>query len=907
MSDVSTTPPPASSQALREALSDLLRVHAPDAALLTSLGGEVLMIREGGAHAVPGAGGLVPPDAWLDGGEMTWLTHDGALLGLIWTEEARPAPESMTQVMTLLLSAQVDSVSREAEMLVSQLPVATAWLDGHLGFRTVSRTLLDLLGLPEGALSGQVATEVWADRPGLLAALAQAAAGRAAAVPDEQFPRAGAEALWVRGEVRPYFGGGSAGVLLTLQDVSGEHHQAARVRALLDTPGLQVLLGADGRVWQASQGVLDLCGGAAPDGPLWSWPCFAEGQAGRVNALRDLLELAAGQGRAAAELPVWQAGGMAPLSLPFTARRTAVPGMLLLEGQRPVERGAQGAAGLLGQVLAVTEDTTVVVDQAGRVQFISDQAARLLGVESGRLVGLGFTRVLADLGVQVYTPDGQVTPFPDWRAQPLPMDAEVVLGLPAGTARHMQVRLSPVALDGGRLEGRRADTGRTGVLISMRDMTALRHAQAQLRHDARHDALTGLLNRSGLREVVDRFVDGSAPGAAVVIGVVKFGDVVAALGRTAVDHLLIQVAARLNDLQGAAHGYAGRLADDALAVYLPGMSPAQALGRVEELLRPAFRANRRLVPLAFALGGSGLPRPGTPGQDPAGSAVLHEAELAMQYVRRGGVAGAEVFAPFMREELSRSFELEDALTEAVSGEQFHLLYQPVVQLSDGRALGAEALLRWEHPALGELKPGAFLPQVSRAGLVTQVNEWVVRSAIRDRGQVRRALPQRRGAWQVAVNLNLRELQGGAEFQGLLPLLAEEGAPDVEVTSASLMGHPEETRDVLNGLRAFGAKLSVDDFGDSATSLASLTQFPLDAVKLHPTLTARLPEDPRSVSLVQGTVDLAHRLGLRVVAVGVETPGQLKVLRELGCDAAQGFAIAPPLALPELLAWLGRQP
>ena len=257
----------------------------------------------------------------------------------------------------------------------------------------------------------------------------------------------------------------------------------------------------------------------------------------------------------------------------------------------------------------------------------------------------------------------------------------------------------------------------------------------------------------------------------------------------------------------------------------------------------------------------------------------------------------------LRDEVARAFELEEALRGALDRDQFTLLYQPALSLKRGRAQSAEALLRWNHPTLGLLAPAHFLELASRSELITHVSEWVVQEAVLGRQAVRAALPERYANWSVSVNLGLEELRRSAGLRRLLPLLSTEGAPDIEVSAGSLLDHSQETLGLLEQLRSLGARLSVDDFGDGASSLAALTRFPLSAVKLHPTLTARLPGDEKSLTLVQGTIDLAHNLGLQVVAVGVETADQLGILRELGCDAAQGYAITPPLSGADLIGWL----
>ncbi|WP_412026666.1 EAL domain-containing protein [Deinococcus yunweiensis] len=871
-------PVPTSTTALQSALSDLLRMHAPRATLLASVGEEVLRVRADATANVIGVD-LVPPDDWFERGEMTWLTRDGALLGLLWSEDGQ-VPATAVQVLTMLLAAaRVDGANREAEVLVTQLPMATAWLSADLQFRRVSRPFLELFGLTDAQLVGRSLSQVFPDRPALLASLTQAAAGRSIRLADERFETSGA-ALWVRGEARSYFGGASAGVMLTLQDVTGEYDRASRVTALLDTDLPSALLSDAGIVLNASQGLLELCppsASAAPGAPLWAWPCFADVPS---EAVRNLVKLAATGGSARAEVAL--ANGE---RLPLSVRRTSEPGLLVVEGLTG-RRDGQIPSGMITQVLAQSEDATVLVDASGRAQLVSERAAQLLGVEASRLVGLGLTRVLGELGVRTYTTDGDPLLLPEWRTLTLPLRRELLLALPDGGLRHMEVRAAALETDTG------------SVLLTLRDLTALRRAQARVRHNARHDALTGLLNRIGLREAIaaPAAVRGGL-GTVVCVDIDGFGSLNAALGKTACDHLLIQVAARLHDMATAQGGSAARLTDDTFVVVLPGLGAAEATQAVQEALGSSVRAGQRDVPLTCAMGLV------TPRTVTTPDAALGDAEIAMQHAKRQGRAQVRTYDPGMRAQVARAFELEDALRGAVAGGQFTLLYQPVTDLISGRALGAESLLRWNHPALGVLPPSQFLPLAGHSDLITEVSAWVLEHALNGRQTIRTALPDRFGAWQVSVNLGLEELRRSAGLGRVQSLLSEHGAPDIEVAAGSLIDHSQETLGLLEQLRTLGAHLSVDDFGDGASSLSALTRFPLSAVKLHPTLTARLPDDQRSVALAQGTIDLAHRLGLTVVAVGVETSEQLDILASMGCDAAQGYAICPPLALPDLLKWL----
>lgn len=891
------------SAALYTALSDLLRAHAPEAALLARVGGAVLRFEAGTLEQCGPE--LEPPEAWLEGGEMTWLSRDGELLGLLWSD-AGPVSPTAVEVLTMLLAAsRPDGAGREAEVLVTQLPVATAWLTPELVFRRVSRPFLELLNLSDAGVLGRTVAEVLPGHPALLLALQGAVAGRSVALPDERLVGDDAGAVpsrWVRGEARPYLGGWGAGVMLTLQDVSGEYERAARVSALLDTRTPAALLTEDGTVLHASPGLSELAphlpGQPLPalaGAPLWAWAGF---EGAPSAAVRTLVRQAAGGSVARGDVKL--ASGEL---LTLTVRRSPESGLLVAES---VGASVGGAAplGLISQMLALSEDAAVLVDAAGRAQLINDRAAALLGVEAPRLVGLGLTRVLSELGVKVFSPDGQPLPLPDWRALPLPLRREVLLALPGHSLRHMELRVTPVGPEGSHRDaGPRGSVPAGGLLLTLRDVTVLRRAEAKMHHDARHDSLTGLRNRVGLREDLAALqAEPGASGALVCLNIDGFSALNTALGRVACDRLLIGLAARLSDLMaglGQGQGSAARLEGGTFAALLPGLDIHDAVEAVQRSLSVPLRCGPRETPLTFALGVTAL--------DGSAEDVISNAEIAVRHARQQGRGGLGFYTPALRAGVRNSYALEEDLRGALTAREFTLLYQPILNLKTGQALGAESLLRWQHPELGLLLPQSFLEVAGRSDLITHIGEWVVEEAVASRERVRAECAATLPDWQVSVNLSLEELRRSEGLRRLLPLLSAQGAPDIEVTAGSLLDHSEETLELLEQLRGHGARLCVDDFGDGAGSnLSALTRFPLSVIKLHPTLTARLPGDARVVTLVEATIDLAHRLGLGVVAVGVERAEQLEILRELGCDAAQGYVVCPPLPEAELLAWLSKR-
>lgn len=878
----------ASDSALQIALRDLMRSHAPRATLLAAMGERVLNIRADAPLATESGTELIPPDDWLTKGNLAWITRDGALLGLLWSEET-PIPAGAVEVLTLLLSAaSTEGANREADMLITQLPAATAWLSADLTFRQVSRTFLELFGLTDQLVMGRGVLDVFPQGQALAQQLAGASAGRSIRLKDELLPGEGRR--WVRGEAKPYFGGAAAGVLWTVQDVTPEYVRAGEVAALLDTETPLALVNADGRINQLSRGfeaLLSRTEHAVPGTALWDWPGFSPDSA---PALRDLLN-AAKVGEAASTEVALTAG--TPCWL--TARRSAfAPNLLIVES--PAHRGGTHADGnMVSQVLSLSDSATILLDHAGRAQLISDHAAGLLELDAPQLVGLGFTRTAEQLGLKLYSPEGNLLPWPEFKSLTLPYTQEVLVVTTGGTRRHMEIRVTRVDAP--------APGKKPGILLTLRDQTALRRAQAKLRHDANHDQLTGLLNRTGLRQqLAQANKDSTQPSGANPAGMVAtvdvdgFGGLNAALGRTAGDLLLIQLAARLNDLAAENAGAAARLNDDAFALLLPQTSAEIGIQKIQAALQEPLRAGRRLVPITFSVGTASV-NAANPEQ------ALADAEMALQHAKRQGRGQVQIFNVGLRDEQAQIFELENDLRQAIeeAQEQFNLLYQPAVSLKDGRAISAEALLRWTHPALGNISPARFLPIASRSNLITLLGEWVIREAGKGRAILREAV--HKGEWRTSVNLSLEELRRPGAAERLLPLMTKLNALDIEVSAGSLIDHSEETLGVLESLRAKGSRLIVDDFGDGASSLTALTRFPLSGLKLHPTLTTRLPDDDLSLKLVQGTVSLAHSLGLSVTAVGVETYAQLDILRDLGVDAAQGYALAPPLMAHDLATWL----
>lgn len=910
-----------------ETLGDLLRLHAPLATLMAPLGNQVFRVSaDGPATELPGAE-LSPPDEWMDRGELRWISQGGALLGLLWS--ADPLPDSVTALLNLLLrSVRHSGEGQDTGLLLTHLPTPVAWLDGELNFRQVSRHFLTLHGLQHREVLGRGVREVFPARQQLPHLLERALAGQAVCLPLEGVSCPGTEGktLWLRGEARAYFDAQGVGVLWTSQDASDERHLARQLDSLLDDSGVMMaVLNSQGLVQNASCALMAL-GGATSSGAglppvllgaaLWDWPSWTA--EARVT-VRALVEQAAGGQSAGADVQTVR-GGVLRLSLHgdgiHSMRSPGHPSSSLLIAEchdlsalRELQEQSAVQGSLITEILTRSGEATLIVNAAGKVTLVSQEAANLLGTEASRLIGAGLGRLLRDLGVQVLGADLNRLNYQNWQRETMPPQQEVTLINAAGVKHTVRLGVSLLP----SLEGQRP-----GLMLTLRDVTALRRMEARLRHDTQHDALTGLLNRTGLRsrltalgqELLTTYAPANlaetatlntgTPVTLLALDISGFPALTAALGRTASDALLVHLAARLVDWQPGL--LVARLNSDVFVLAARGVATDKSsledvLKDLQHHLRAPLRLSGRDLPLSFRLGAAG----GLVGSDP--EVLIGQAETALGFVtherpeRRG--AGA-VYHEAMRAEVARDFRLESELPQALVGGELRLSYQPVVSLTQHSVtggpllLGAEALLRWNHPELGLLAPPAFLPLAARSALISDIGEWVVGQALAARAGWQASRPGLR----VSVNLSLDELLRQDDLERLFPVMQQYGAPDFELSAGSLLGYSERTLGLLERLHALGAQLLIDDFGDGASSLSSLERFPITGVKLHPSFVARLP-NPRAYKLLQATTALAGSLGLNVTAVGVESAEQLALLKKAGVGAAQGYYFAAPMSAEEL--------
>jgi diguanylate cyclase (GGDEF)-like protein len=425
----------------------------------------------------------------------------------------------------------------------------------------------------------------------------------------------------------------------------------------------------------------------------------------------------------------------------------------------------------------------------------------------------------------------------------------------------------------------------------------LEAANRQLRHLASHDSLTGLPNRLLLEDRITQAIAQakrqSHEFAVAVLDLDRFKLINDSLGHRAGDDLLCEVAVRLKGAIRAVDSIA-RLGGDEFVIIFDGpMTRAETLEMGKRLLKVMELPMRLLgidVHVSPSIGMAFYPRDGA-----TIDTLLAHADAAMYYAKERGRNNVECYTESMGSVTQERVKLESELHEALRGGQFELHYQPKVDTATGRINSAEALIRWRHPQRGLLLPADFIPVAEECGLLDAIGEWVLFEACR---QAR--LWQQRGprALRVAVNLapsqfRLVDLVGqirrALDASGLDPTLLE-----IELTETAVMSDAEESVHILEAISRMGVLVSVDDFGTGYSSMSYLRRFPIDKLKIDRCFVEQMTARREDASIVRAIISLAHSLCLKVIAEGVETPEQLQLLAELGCDQYQGFYFSPAL-------------
>lgn len=439
--------------------------------------------------------------------------------------------------------------------------------------------------------------------------------------------------------------------------------------------------------------------------------------------------------------------------------------------------------------------------------------------------------------------------------------------------------------------------GKTYVDGVLSDVTERKDLQHKLAHQATHDALTGLPNRQAFEARFQRALDLASIQnerlALLYLDLDGFKLINDTVGHLSGDHLLLQTAQRLSGCLREGDILA-RSGGDEFMFVLTEMHDPQAAPRIAErllgALSPAFHAGGKEIFIHASIGIALYPEDG---QDLLG--LQRSADEAMLDAKRRGKNRFQTFTPALGEAAGRRVAIETELHHALERREFSLQFQPKINLETGAIAGVEALLRWFNPNLGTVRPSEFIVIAEETGLILPISKWVLWEACR---HARSWCETGCGRLPISVNVSAVQLTDGTFPALVARALAEIGLEssllDLEVTESAIMYNIEESTRQLADLKQLGVSISLDDFGTGYSSLNYLARFPIDILKIDQSFVRRMGETKRTTTLVQAIVALAHALGMKVVAEGVESEHELGALKAMNCDFGQGFLLAHPV-------------
>ena len=531
-------------------------------------------------------------------------------------------------------------------------------------------------------------------------------------------------------------------------------------------------------------------------------------------------------------------------------------------------------------------DLFLIVEPDAHLRFVSPASRRLFGAAPDVLLGTSLYELVA------------------------PDDRPVLDALFQQVLRSTALGTAPVATV--RMRGREGSWIRTeimatnlvkdptvrGLVMTVRDVTERAILEEHLRHQALHDPLTGLANRALFRDRVTHALARAHRSreriAVVFLDLDDFKEINDSLGHAAGDAVIIQMGSRLRTTLRESDT-AARLGGDEFAILLESVRDERELLEITQRLSDALArpmlVEGREVDLRASIGIAEV-QPGDSAED-----LLRNADVAMYHAKSQGKACIVLFEGGMHTAVLSRLELQGDLKRAVERDELVLAYQPIVELATGRVVGAEALLRWRHPQRGLVSPTDFIPLAEETGLIVPIGRWVLRRACTEAAQW--PVPPGRSPITVTVNLSARQLVEEGLLADVAAALSASGLPGhrlvLELTESTLVTREAVMRERLHELKALGVRLAVDDFGTGLSSLASLSEYPLDVLKVDKRFVRGLDEGDAGRALARAVVSLGKALRLQVVAEGIESRDQEWDLRRLGCEFGQGFLYAAPLA------------
>lgn len=532
---------------------------------------------------------------------------------------------------------------------------------------------------------------------------------------------------------------------------------------------------------------------------------------------------------------------------------------------------------LISGVFQASIDGILVLDGDGRIREANPAAARLFDTRRAALIGRSLRHFVPDLDSDRAAE----------RAERLELRAVTTKG-----ERPVELSLSPVSTD---------ERAMTTVIV--RDISERKRQQAVLRHQATHDPLTRLPNRTLLNRLLERLNRDGGRAALFMVDLDGFKSVNDTLGHGVGDDVLRILGKRLRQALPA-DVRVFRIGGDEFAVLVARHAGEAELRRLAQEVLQRIREPLTVGTTRLELGASvGIAL--FPAHAHTGVMLMQCADVAMYTAKRGRY-GIEIYDPKNDHNTLRNLQMNGALREALAAERLSVVYQPKVRLSDGACVGVEALARWQDPQLGNVSPAEFVPLAERSDLIDMLTRFTLGRAIRDHARwCARGIDV-----SMSVNLSARHLTDPGIVDHIVSAVAEHGLDpsrlELEITETALMEHPERARAVLAQLTRHGIRLAMDDFGTGFSSLAYLKHLNLNVLKIDRCFVQDLEHSSSDRKIVASTLNMAHSLDMEVVAEGIETAGQRAVLAELGCDVGQGFGLGRPMPAHAFPGWFSER-
>ena len=560
-----------------------------------------------------------------------------------------------------------------------------------------------------------------------------------------------------------------------------------------------------------------------------------------------------------------------------------------LESVRGSLRESEVSRDYLDRLLTSMSEAILVVGSEQRIERANNAAAAMLDYDIDSLLGASMNDILIDSGDRRFGDGAAMRP------------REGAFRRRDGTLTHVSYTVTSVRSDDGSEQS---------LLYAAQNIDDRKKVEQRIRYLARTDSLTKIANRMQFQHLMQQAIARAKRRrqylALLYLDVDRFKDINDTFGHAAGDTSLEVFVRRIIDVIPES-SVAGRLAGDEFAILL---SPAEDTDRIIEqatnigakVLRAVgkpFEVQSEEIFMTTSIGVALYPRDGDNVVD-----LLRRADAALYQSKKAGGNCLEFYSQHMDSSAEERLTLKNKLRRAFERNELRLHYQPKYAVSTGRIAGAEALVRWDLPNRGLVFPADFIPLAEETNLILQIGDWVLNRVCADYRDWQRSVPS---PCRVSVNLSLRQLQQQKFLEGVRNAFRTHGISptcfELEITETTLMEDTDRTIRILDALYGMGLHLAIDDFGTGYSSLSALQQFPISTLKIDQSFVRDVSIDRDNAAIVKTIIQMAHSLGLEVVAEGVESQEQLAFLRTQGCDYAQGHLFGDPMTSDEFCALL----